>query len=236
MPSRYKTGLVKTLLYRSFKLCSSYPLFHSELLRLKDILVTNSYRINFVDSIIRSFLNKQFVHIKKVTTVERMPLTITLPYLGRYSLELRRKIRTFLKSAYPQLCLKIAFITVERIGSRFTIKDTLPKELASNVVYRYKCSSCDATYIGKTSRHFGVRTGEHLGISIRTNKSIKPDKNSAIQQHFLDSGHVLHLDNFKIIDRAQTSYTCMIKEALQIVQCKPSLNCQQDYDTLVLMK
>jgi len=112
----------------------------------------------------------------------------------------------------------------------------LPKELASNVVYRYKCSSCGAAYVGKTSRHFGVRAGEHLCISIRTNKPIKPDKNSAIHQHAVESGHNLQLENLKIIDHARTSYMCLIKEALQIVQLNPNLNAQIDYDTLVIMQ
>jgi len=32
------------------------------------------------------------------------------------------------------------------------------------------------------------------------------------------------LENFNIIDQARTPYTCLIKEALQIVQLRPNLN------------
>ena len=35
----------------------------------------------------------------------------------------------------------------------------------SSVVYKFSCSSCKATYYGKTSRHFIVRCREHIGVN-----------------------------------------------------------------------
>ena len=52
-----------------------------------------------------------------------------------------------------------------RVKSFFTFKDKLPKMLPSGLVYQYKCGGCNATYYGKTKRHFKVRICEHLGIS-----------------------------------------------------------------------
>ena len=43
-----------------------------------------------------------------------------------------------------------------RFKSFFTFKDKLPKMLVSGLVYRNKCDSCNATYYGKTKRHFKV--------------------------------------------------------------------------------
>ena len=37
--------------------------------------------------------------------------------------------------------------------------------LLLGIVYQYKCDDCNATYYGKTKRHFKVRIFEHLGIS-----------------------------------------------------------------------
>ena len=32
-------------------------------------------------------------------------------------------------------------------------KDTLPYSLYANVVYKFKCGSCNATYVGQIGRH-----------------------------------------------------------------------------------
>ena len=49
--------------------------------------------------------------------------------------------------------------------------------LLSGLVYQYKCGGCNATYYGKTKRHFKVQIGEHLGISYLTEKKVKIDNN-----------------------------------------------------------
>ena len=50
----------------------------------------------------------------------------------------------------------------------------------SHLVYRYLCSSCNATYYGKTSWHFFTRAVEHIGISNLTGKHVKNVKESAV--------------------------------------------------------
>ena len=42
--------------------------------------------------------------------------------------------------------------------------------LRSNIVYKFMCGRCNATYYGQTCHHFKVRVGEHSGISPLTNK------------------------------------------------------------------
>ena len=76
---------------------------------------------------------------------------------------------------------------------------------------------CDAIYAGKTTRHFGVRRGEHIGSSVKTNKNTKPDAHSAINMHFISTGHKPNKNDFRIIDFGQNNYTTRIKEAIRIV-------------------
>jgi hypothetical protein len=47
------------------------------------------------------------------------------------------------------------------ISKYFPLKDPIPKLLKSKVVYKLKCSDCEATYIGKTMRHAKKRLQEH---------------------------------------------------------------------------
>ena len=47
IPLSYKTGLTWSLLYRDFNLCSSFELFHQEILKLKDIFERNGYPTSY---------------------------------------------------------------------------------------------------------------------------------------------------------------------------------------------
>ena len=44
---------------------------------------------------------------------------------------------------------------------------------------------CNASYYGKTKRHFKVRMCEYLGVSALTGKRVKGDNDSAIKEHYL---------------------------------------------------
>ena len=58
IPDIYKRGLVETLLYSSFRLCSNYENFPREIETLKSIIKRNSYPHNLVNHCMERFLNK----------------------------------------------------------------------------------------------------------------------------------------------------------------------------------
>ena len=49
IPETYKTGLIKSLLFRCFSLCSDFVKFHHEKNMLKSILYENSWPRDFVE-------------------------------------------------------------------------------------------------------------------------------------------------------------------------------------------
>ena len=101
----------------------------------------------------------------------------------------------------------------------FNTKDSLPKELKSYVVYKFKCASCNACYIGETKRHFKIRVSEHLNT----------DKESKVFQHLQENANCKTAcgpNCFEIIDFASSSFRLKIKEAIHIGWEKPSLNKQ----------
>ena len=55
--------------------------------------------------------------------------------------------------------------------------------MGSLLCYKSQCSSSNATYYGKTKRHFKVRVSENMGVSARTGKNIESSKNSAVRDH-----------------------------------------------------
>lgn len=236
VPMRYKTGLIQILLFRAFKLCSSYELLHSEFDKIRSILFSNGYAKPLIDKIIKRFLWHKFQPPTKYPTAERLEVTVVLPFVGHYSLILRKNLHRFISKAYPHIRLRTAFTSIERLGSRFRVKDIVPKSLMSNIVYRFNCGGCNAAYVGQTRRHLGIRRQEHMGISFRTGKPVQSSNTSAINQHILDTGHQPTEADFKIIDTATSLQSLLIKEALHITSCKPSLNQQVDYQSLVLLQ
>ena len=59
-----KMGLLETMLFGCFSICSSYEKFHEETVKLKEIFKQNSYQEKFMDRCIKFFLNK--LHVPKV--------------------------------------------------------------------------------------------------------------------------------------------------------------------------
>ena len=86
------------------------------------------------------------------------------------------------------------------------------------------CSSCNATYYGKTERHLNVRSGEHIGLSPLTGNRVAC-KPSAISDHLL-----LHEDNnssfnnLSILCCENNAYKLSLRESVLIKRDSPELN------------
>ena len=101
------------------------------------------------------------------------------------SLSARSALEKTIHDILPCVNLKVVFRIKNRSSSKFAFKDKISKEMRSLLCYKFQCSSCNATYYGKTKRHLKVRVSEHMGISARTGKNIKSTKNSAVRDHML---------------------------------------------------
>ena len=85
---------------------------------------------------------------------------------------------------------------------------------------------CNATYYGKTKRHFKVNICEHLGIPHLTEKKVKIDNNklTAIQEHLLCCNYSPSFEDFSILTRESNDFKLKIMESLLIARDKPILN------------
>ena len=111
IPETYKTGLIKSLLFRCFNLCSDFVEFHHEIDILKGILYKNSYPRDFVDKCIKDFLDRVLMPKVVVSTVPKKDLMIVLPYLGKLSLQIRTRINHVMRNKLPHCNLRIVFQT-----------------------------------------------------------------------------------------------------------------------------
>ena len=131
LPSVYKFGMLYTLVYRCFRICSNWMQFHTELTFLKGIFQKNGYPENFIDKCFKKFLNNIHLVNKNVPTVEKKRLLLVLPYLGITSLQTRTKLQQTLKSALNCCKLGIVFKCQTRLSNSFCYKDPIPKGLIS---------------------------------------------------------------------------------------------------------
>ena len=125
----------------------------------------NSFRTNLVGKCIKIFLNKQFSHNIFEHAVPKRRLFIMSPYLAITSLYLRTHLQRSINSNISFCKIKIIFKSSTRLANFFRFKDKISLCLPSNIVYKFRCGRCNATYYGETCRHFKVTVGEHSGYS-----------------------------------------------------------------------
>ena len=144
-------------------------------------------------------VNKIFSKKVPRHTVPKNDLYIFLPYLGKLSLSARSTLEKTIRDILPCVNLKVVFRIKNRLSSKFTFKDKISKEMRSLLCYKFQCSSCNATYCGKTKRHFKVCVSEHMGVSGCTGKNIKSTKSSAVRDHMLVCNNIVSFEDFSVL-------------------------------------
>ena len=100
----------------------------------------------------------------------------------------------------------------------------MPYCLRSNVVYKFSCGRCNATYYGETCRHLSVRVVKHSGVSPLTGKKSKSKKSTAVKDHMLFCDHIVSIDDFKIFATSDPDFHVQVNRSLLISFDKPILN------------
>ena len=159
-----------------------------------------------------------------VPNVPKRNVFVKLTFLGSTSFQIRKKLQKLFSYKLTSCNLKIVFTSPVRVKSFFSFKDKLPKMLLSELVYQYMCGGCNATYYGKTKRHFKVRICEHLDISHPTEKTVDNNKLTAIQEHLLCCNYCPSFEDFSILTRESNDFKLKIMESLLIACDKPILN------------
>ena len=120
--------------------------------------------------------------------------------------------------------LKVIFRNSAKLGNFFRFKDSHPFAMQSLVIYNFQCTSCNARYVGKTSRHIATRIAEHKGVSSRTGKALTTAPYSAIREHAHKTGHSIKTENFSILAKASNKFDLTIQEDLLFQKHMPGLN------------
>ena len=220
----YKIGLVHMLLFRFFKICSSVENFHIEVELLRSIFKCNSFPVNAIDQYIKKFFVKLYVAKQIVPTVPKKELLVVLPYLGTFSLNLRKCLYKLVMKSLPQCNIKVIFKSKNRLSSFFKFKDSILLHLRSHLIYKFQCSNCNVTYYGETECHLQVRASEHISTSPLTGKRVNNNKKSSVKDRCFLPGHVCLIEDFTILNYESHKFKWLIKEFLLVSKDKLLLN------------
>ena len=239
-PERYKKSVINSYLTRAFAVSEDWITFDSELERIKKLLINNSYSNGLVDEVIKTFLQKKT--ISRAYEDGRAKESSIIPLFYRAQMHtnymadenvlrdiVRNNVKT-LNSSTHRLKLHIYY---NNRKSQNMIMQNSPMKTdflhRTNVVYSFICPfqhQHPESYIGHTRTTLARRLTMHVqGGSVAAH--IADQHGMRATRNILDS-------NTKIIAVDSDPHRLKIKEALYILQCRPSMNKQDDRFNLTL--
>ena len=226
-PILYKKNLVSTLVFRAFKICSDYFTFDKEIDFIRSVLQLNGYPHSFIEVNIKRTINRLYTPFDKPEVlnfdVPKPILLFPTHFLGDVSKTVSKELNSLISRFYPQIRLRLIYKSLDTIGSRFRVKDRMPEDCMSCIIYQYKCDSCNAIYIGKTEQNFKCRISQHLGVSFRTGAPLSTPVQSDIREHCLKHRQHINSDNFSILDKTFLKSELLSLESLHQKTKKPSI-------------
>ena len=212
-PMNWKIGLIFCFLHRAYNICSSWCLLDKEFKYLEKLFFDNGYPVHVFQQCVRKFLSAKFIPQLITPKDFQFKNVIHIPYVGKSSILFKRRLEKLFKNyGISVTCVFTSFKT----GRYFRLKDLTPHPLLPRVVYKDTCL-CDInkSYIGKTKRHLVTRVDERLKGESAI--SVHLDNCATCSQGF-------GVNNFSIIDKGNSDFECLIKEAISIKNCNPVLN------------
>ena len=186
---------------------------------IKSNLIKNAYPPVLINKVIKKYLDYKFTSDQNQLKDKSDIHYSKLPYISKFSQHIKIKLSKLCKEFCNEYFNVNLVFNSFKITNNFAYKDPIPNDLKIFLKYKFTCSSCSSSYIGKTCHHFKTRIEEH----------IKKDNKSHIFKHLHSSETCFDSYNslcFKIIDKANSKFDLKIKEALHFNWRKPNLNAQ----------
>ena len=216
--SRYKHGLLVTMLDRAHRLSSSWAHFSEECERLRGVFRKLRYPNHLTDSVINRFITSRVaVHQPKQHTDD--VIRIVIPYKDQdAAVSVKRQLRDL--SSKVRKIIQPVF-TSRKLKQDLSLREPKPNIVSQQcVVYFFKCDLCDAGYVGYTKGHLYKRVEGHRQKASSIYKHYSNEHNTAIPDNFSA--------RFNVIKKCTNKFDCLVNEMLCIQDLKPTLNVQSD--------
>ena len=252
-PKPWKVGTLKGLIRRAFTICSTDEYRGKEIAFLKKVFIqVNGFPSKVVNKVVREVRSKMTngststvgsnsVPVSSVAPVVPVSLVtdpsrkeeihtpyICLPYKGLPGEGIVRKFRDILTKTLPTNVKPRIVYKGKKLGSCFRIKDKVPLEHESNLVYAFKPTYAEkqvTDYVGETNVRLGTRSYEHCHT----------DKLSAVYKHKVQNNLEVSEADFEILDKGfSKTVDRKLAEALYVRDLDPVLNRQKQSFKLLL--
>ena len=132
--SKYKNGLIKTLLDRCYKINNTWIGFYKDLENLTKVLNKTQFPTKLI-KVTKKYLNLKLKKrpLENNTEVKTDTRFFKLPYIGKYSNIAQKKIQKLVKSFCKGIDVEVV-LTPFKISIKFSYKDLLPFHLQSFIV------------------------------------------------------------------------------------------------------
>ena len=247
-PKKYKRSVVSGMVHRIVRACSCDDHVQNSLAKAKMILMKNQYPSKFIDKIFQETLDKIKETEQATIDPSVMEITdtndestdtssehseedlleptdshgnnIDKKELFRFFVQYRGKCTDHFSRALHKLgapCIVVK--TLRKLKTVMpSLKPPVSKEFKSCVVYKITCPSCQACYVGQTSRHLITRISEHK------------NKSGPVKHHFLSCCSKPVMENVDILASSiKSEKHLLVYEALFIRDIVPFLNTKDEY-------
>ena len=178
----------------------------------------NGYKRTFFDKVLSSFEKRHSSGTALVASQQKdfeFNQMIKITFIGSISHEFKNKLPNLF---FKDLNIEIfPIFTTTKLPSFIPLKSRTPKDITSNFVYKFTCL-CEASlvYIGKTKRHLGVNSQEHLYLE-------KENPLGEIKTHFKSCVVCRKsiIEDFQIIKKCLNDQYSKINEAIIIKKENP---------------
>ena len=232
-PSKYKQSVLRAFVARAIKTSSTHELMHTELNRVKQLLVNNGYCNSEIDQEINKQLERQ--RQSKVTESKngKSHILYYRNYMNtQYKTDekilkdiIKKNVKCNSDSEHIELRIYYQGQKTSQLVMKNNPNVTKPSN-RTNVIYKFSCShedcrSRDAYYLGATTTTLTRRLTMHL------REETGPVEHW-ITKHKQKPSHKTLKENTKTFDIINDHYRLFIQEALYIARYKPPLNTQKN--------
>ena len=246
-PDTYKQSVVRAYIHRALKHCTTWPLVHEELNRIKQLLVSNNFTQTDIDKEIRRQLHKHFLPPDRHQITEQTnenscksdtaKTNIQLFYQGSMSTAYKEEEKV-LRDIITRNCtpvkptdkLRLTIYYKSPKVSSLVMNNNISKDHAmlkmTNVVYEFKCpfGECarqpNSSYIGHTTTTLSRRITMHLQEGAPKHHVLTKHK-TTLQRHTI-------VDNTRVLVKNSNKRKLKVLEAVYIRDKDPNINRQSN--------
>ena len=110
IPFVFKLNAIKSLIFRSYSICTDYFLLHSEFQFLNNYFASNGFPSELVHSVISHFLVHKFTNGINYNANNRPVQYFSLPYFGSQSEKLKIELLKHFSKYVPNVDLKVILV------------------------------------------------------------------------------------------------------------------------------